>query len=115
VTHDDRVTAALVQAAARRVMRRGLTATELDRAIPLVRYGYGAAAGGAYGLMADRVGGITASATWGTVLWIVGDEIALRAIGGLEEASADRGQAFTCHLVYGLTTEAVRRVVRFLR
>jgi hypothetical protein len=115
VTQDDRATAVFIRAAAHRVLKRRLTPSQLCRAIPIVRYGYGAVAGVAYGLLVDRVGGgVAAGAAWGTALWIVGDRIALPAVAGPDNGQAEHAQAFTCHLVYGLTTEAVRRFVRSL-
>lgn len=86
----------------------------------LVHYGYGALMGGIYGAVrADRhhpdlEGGLA----WGTVLWLLGDELVVPLLG-LSEGPAERPirehtRELAGHLVYGagtaVATQALHRV-----
>ena len=95
-----------------------LTHEERAKEGPVVHYAYGALVGGLYGGLAEywsliRTGFGT---TYGTALFVGGDLLAVPALG-LSKPLADYPASsfaapLTAHLVYGATTELVRRVVR---
>jgi uncharacterized membrane protein YagU involved in acid resistance len=55
-------------------------------------------------------------APFGAAVWLIADEIVVPAIGlsksGKEYPLSTHVYAFASHLVYGITTEVVRRTVR---
>ncbi len=97
---------------------RRLSPSEQDVAGPLMHYGFGIAVGAVYGALAEtrpeltRFGGVP----FGLGVWASADEVAVPALG-LSAAPWDRplrahSYSMLSHAVYGLTTEAVRKVVR---
>jgi uncharacterized membrane protein YagU involved in acid resistance len=97
---------------------RRLLQSEQDVAGPLMHYGFGIAVGAVYGALAEtrpevtRFGGVP----FGLGVWASADEVAVPA-AGLSAAPWDRplrahSYSMLSHAVYGLTTEAVRKVVR---
>jgi putative membrane protein len=85
---------------------------------PVVHYAFGALMGGVYGALAEAIPETTAGlgTTFGSVLFVGAD---LFAVPALNLSSSPEGapistlaSPFAAHLVYGLTTEAVRRLVR---
>ena len=117
---DEDATQKLAQALATRTLHRSLTKAELQTAGPIVHYTYGTLVGGLYGAAAEQSTRVRAlaGAGYGTALWAIGDEIAVPAFG-LSRPSTEfpprvHVQALTAHLVYGVTTELVRRAVRAL-
>jgi putative membrane protein len=97
---------------------RHLWQSEQDVAGPLMHYGFGIAVGAVYGALAEtrpevtRFGGVP----FGLGVWASADEVAVPA-AGLSAAPWDRplrahSYSMLSHAVYGLTTEAVRKVVR---
>jgi len=108
------------QAVATRTIDRPLTREELEIAAPAVHYAFGGTMGAVYGALAEVSPAVRAlgGTGWGTAVWIGGDEIAVPLLG-LSRPNADysleaHAQSFAAHLVYGLTTEFVRRGVRAL-
>jgi hypothetical protein len=103
------------QAVARYLIGRHLTRDELRIAAPLVHYTFGAAVGALYGAYVERRP--RGSGAWlGATLWLAADEIAMPVLG-LSEPTTRRPlemhmQSLAAHLVYGATTEAVRRSVQ---
>ena len=103
------------QAAARYLIGRYLTRDELRIAAPVVHYSFGAVVGAIYGAYVERRRG--GSGAWlGAALWLAADEIAMPVLG-LSEPTTRRPlemhmQSLAAHLVYGTTTEAVRRSVQ---
>jgi uncharacterized membrane protein YagU involved in acid resistance len=104
---------ATVAAAGRRLSR-----SEQDAAGPLMHYGFGIAVGAVYGALAEtrpeltRFGGVP----FGLGVWASADEVAVPA-AGLSAAPWERplrahSYSMLSHAVYGLTTEAVRKMVR---
>ena len=89
---DTNATEVLAQAIAVRVIDRPLNKEELKIAGPAVHYGYGVA------------------------LWAIGDELAVPTFGlskpNSEYPLETHVQALAAHVVYGVTTEMVRRGVR---
>jgi len=95
-----------------------LTRKEKKVAGPAVHYGFGTLTGGLYGAMAELAPAVTRGAglPFGTAVWLGADEVAVPALR-LSEPPLDypvsvHGKALAAHLVYGLTTETVRRLVR---
>ena len=112
---------ATVRAAAR--LSRGLFHHELGKrekevAGPALHYGFGALTGAVYGALAELTPGVTrgAGAPFGAAVWLAADEItvpALRLSGPpWEYPPLVHARALGAHLVYGLATEGLRRLVR---
>lgn len=85
---------------------------------PIVHYTFGALMGGLYGGLAEysSVARSGFGTTFGSLLFAGGDLLAVPALG-LSKPLADYpassyANPFTAHLVYGATTELVRRLVR---
>jgi putative membrane protein len=118
---DQNATELTAQAIAAHTIDRPLTDDELAIAAPAVHYGFGASMGALYGALAEAAPARTTVATgaaFGTLIWIGGDEIAV-PLFGLSKANAEysletHAQAWAAHIVYGVTTELVRRGVRRL-
>ncbi len=93
------------------------TKTKAGKAI---HWGFGAAAGAAYGALAEYYPAATdkEGATFGLALMTLTEETALPAMGvteAVEEHTArERTSEATSHLVYGLVAERVRSFVRSL-
>jgi putative membrane protein len=84
----------------------------------LVHYAYGTLVGGLYGMAAEEWRPVREGegALFGAGLWLVSDEIAVPALK-LSKAPRDyplkaHAGALVSHLVYGVTTELVRRGLR---
>jgi hypothetical protein len=91
---------------------------EQDAAGPLLHYGFGTAVGAVYGVLAETRPEVTrlAGVPFGLGVWASADEVAVPA-GGLSAAPWERPlrahtYSILSHAVYGLTTEAVRKLVR---
>jgi putative membrane protein len=101
------------------VFGRPLTADEKRIGGPIVHYGFGAVMGAVYGGAAETVPQVRSGfgAGFATALFVGMDELAVPALGfGRWPRSAaelpKHAEAWGAHLVYGATTELVRRVVR---
>ncbi len=85
-----------------------------------IRWGFGAAAGAAYGALAEYYPAATdkEGAAFGLALMALTEETALPAMGvsapAEEQTPRERTSEATSHLVYGLVVERVRCVVRNL-
>jgi putative membrane protein len=104
-------------------LSRGLFHHELSQkekkiAGPAVHYSFGTLTGVAYGMLAEVAPGVTrgAGAPFGTAVWLGADEVgvpALRLSGPpWEHPPSVHARALAAHLVYGVATEGVRRLVR---
>ena len=100
------------------VAHRSLTKEQKKQAGPVVHYAFGTLVGAAYGTASEldprvRCG---AGVPFGTALWIGTDEVAVPALGlagsPKNQPASSHAQYFAAHVVYGLTTEMVRRAVR---
>ena len=115
---DENATEQVAQAISRRTIERRLTRDELEVAAPAVHYGFGALMGTVYGVIAERSSRITAvgGAGYGALIWALADEVAVPAFGfsrpSTEFPLETHAQALAAHLVYGMTTEGVRRGMR---
>ena len=97
---------------------RHLSWQEKEKGGPVVHYAFGALMGAAYGVLAES--SRSARAGFGTVfasaLFAGADLVAVPALnlsGSPAEASVSSlASPFSAHVVYGVTTEGVRRAVR---
>jgi len=87
---------------------------------PIVHYAFGALAGGVYGGLAEY-SELTRSGfgtTFGSALFTIADLLAVPALHLSppvdQQPKAALATPFTAHIVYGVTTELVRRIVRNL-
>jgi putative membrane protein len=84
----------------------------------VVHYAFGVATGGLYGAIAELKPATTAGAglPFGATVWLIADEIIVPALGLSKPPTAyplsTHAYSIASHLVYGLTTEIVRREVR---
>jgi hypothetical protein len=84
----------------------------------VVHYAFGVATGGLYGAIAELKPATTAGAglPFGAAVWLIADEIIVPALGlsktPTEYPTSTHAYSIASHLVYGLTTEIVRREVR---
>lgn len=83
----------------------------------MVHYAMGAGSGMVYGLAAEVLPKSSAGygALFGAALWMLADEVGVPAAGLAkspdETPASQQASALAAHLVYGLTTDAVRRGV----
>lgn len=99
---------------------RPLDRGELKVGATAVHFGFGAAMGGLYGALYEispatrKMGG----AAFGTTVWAAADEMAMPMLGlsgpTTQRAPERHVHAFAAHIVFGVTTEIVRRGVRAL-
>lgn len=97
---------------------RPLTERERQRTGPLFHYAFGAIAGALYGAAAEvkpeyaSAGGVP----FGAAVWLTADEIGLPAFGLARHPTtyplSRHAAALGTHIVFGLTTEGVRRLLR---
>jgi hypothetical protein len=117
LSEDQNANELVAQTVAETTMGRSLTDRELSVAAPAVHYSFGTAIGGLYGALAGRsvAARSLAGATFGAAVWGIADEIAMPALGLSERTdvqSAERHlHSFASHIVFGVTTELVRRGV----
>ncbi len=82
-----------------------------------VHYAFGGAVGAIYGAAASRTDDVSAWAglPFGATVWLVADEMGVPlsglSKGPFEYPLATHANALAAHLVYGITTEMVRRLV----
>jgi putative membrane protein len=99
------------------VIERKLTGDEKKTAGPIVHYAFGTGMGAAYGALAEAtpVAAAGRGLLFGTALWFGADEVAVPALGlskpPLTYPPSTHLNALAAHLVYGLTTDVVRRAV----
>ncbi|HUQ31778.1 MAG TPA: DUF1440 domain-containing protein [Pyrinomonadaceae bacterium] len=91
---------------------------EKEAAGAVVHYAFGAAMGGVYGIAVEVAPEASAAfgIPFGAVFWLAADEVAVPLLGLAKPPSeyplTTHAYSLASHLVYGLTAEAVRRVVR---
>lgn len=105
-------------AVARPVIGRRLTEEEKEVAGPIAHYLFGALMGAMYGASAETQPSTTAGAgvPFGTAVWLAADEVGL-PLAGLSAPPTKYPlsrhlTAFASHMVFGLTVEGVRRLLR---
>jgi putative membrane protein len=100
------------------VFDHSLTKNEKKGAGPAVHYAFGASMGGMYGMAAEVAPNATVGfgLGFGAALWLAADEVMVPALGLAkppnQTPAAQHALALASHLVYGLTTELTRRIVR---
>ena len=115
---DDDAAERLANAISVEVFDRELTKSEKEVGGVAFHYAMGITSGALYGAVAEIIPESTVGLGlgFGTAVWILADEGIVPAIG-LSKAPTEyplsiHAYAFSSHLVYGLTTEVVRRAVR---
>jgi putative membrane protein len=106
------------QAVATHAVGRDLTRAELKVAAPAVHYVFGSTLATMYGGLAETSPHVTAGVGigYGVAVWAAADEVAMPILGlarrGQQYPVEAHLQSLAAHLVYGMTTEIVRRGVR---
>jgi putative membrane protein len=114
-THGEREPPTLL---AERVAGHELTAPQKEIAIETIHWGFGALTGAAYGALAEYYPAATAKdgAGFGMALSSLTHGTVLPAMGSSaepeEQTARERTSEMASHVVYGVVTETVRRVVR---
>ena len=108
------------QTVANHALGRPLDRRELKVGATTIHFAFGAAMGALYGAFYEvspttrEMGG----AAFGTAVWAAADEIAMPALGLSGPTTDDPPErhvhAFAAHIVFGVTTEIVRRGIRAL-
>lgn len=100
------------------ILDRKLTKDEKQIAGAVAHYAMGVVSGGIYGLAAEVTPAATVGAglPFGAAVWLLADEVIVPA-AGLSKGPAEyplsiHAYALASHLVFGVSTEAVRRTVR---
>jgi putative membrane protein len=108
----------VAQFAAEHTIGRPLTRDELAVAAPVVHFAFGSAMGALYGYFVEsgHKAGVKNGAQFGMSVWAAADEAAMPVLG-LSNSTLERPrelhmQSFASHVVFGVTTEMVRRTVR---
>jgi hypothetical protein len=103
---------------AREVLGREPSQREREIAGPALHYALGAVTGAAHGALAEVAPGVArgAGVPFGIAVWLAADVIGVPAFGlappPTQTPPSVHARALGAHLVYGLTTEAVRRAMR---
>jgi putative membrane protein len=114
----DDATQKTAAALAEPILERKLTKEEKQTAGPAVHYAFGATMGAFYGALAEAMpsAALGRGLTFGAGLWFGADEVAVPALGFAPPPSqtpvSTHVSALAAHLVYGLTTDLVRRTLR---
>lgn len=104
--------------ASEKILHRELSTEEKKKAGPYIHYGFGTIVGTIYGIMAEEFPVATSGfgTAYATGVFLVADEGAVSALGlgakPNEVPLSSHAKALASHLVYGVSTESVRRVVR---
>jgi putative membrane protein len=93
-----------------------LSRPEEENGGPIVHYAFGALAGGFYGALAEYSSTVTAGfgTSFGGALFRTTDSLAIPALNLAPSPSDQPASPFAAHIVYGATTELVRRILRSL-
>ncbi len=97
-----------------------LTKKEREIAGPAMHYAMSATSGAIYGIASELapITSVAAGLPFGAAVWLIADDIAVPALGFSKSPTAyplsTHAYALSSHLVYGLTTDLVRRLVRKL-
>ena len=115
--HDNAATK-VAAVAAETLADEELTAPERERGGAWVHYLFAGGAGAVYGLLASCIGvrGVGAGAAYGALIWVGANVMVLPGLALSKPAHQytprEEGASLAGHLVYGVTTELVRRAVR---
>lgn len=100
-----------------KVFHHELTEDEKRLAGPAVHYAFGAAMGALYGGLAEVSPAVSRGAgmPFGTAVWLAADEVGVPAMGLAKKPTeypvTVHASALGAHLVYGVTTDLVRRLM----
>jgi hypothetical protein len=100
------------------ILKRPLRRDELAVGAAAMHYGFGTAMGALYGALAEVSPQITRGfgTGYGSMVWAGADELGMPALGlsrpTTERPAEAHAQSFAAHMVFGLTLEVVRRLVR---
>lgn len=114
----DDATERLANIISKTVSGHELTKQEKADAGTVIHYAFGVASGGLYGAAAEVLPKVTTGAgvPFGVLIWLTADE-GIVPLLGLSKTPADyppstHAYSFVSHIVYGLTADGVRRIVR---
>jgi hypothetical protein len=113
----DPATVKAADAIVERAAGRHLTKAQKPAAGEVMHYAFGSAMGALYGAVTQAAPrtAIAWGLPFGALLWLAADEIGVPALGlsrgPWETPPSTHAYALASHLVYGLTTDVVRRVV----
>jgi putative membrane protein len=99
-------------------LNRHLTKEEKKKAGSVVHYAYGTMIGGFYGAMAEFAPAVTKGngSAYALAAFVAGDEIAVPKLGFSKPPQQQpvkvHAEALAAHVVYGVTTDTIRRGVR---
>lgn len=115
---DDNAAVRAGNAVAEFILDKKLTKEEKETAGAIAHYVMGVTSGAIYGAVAEALPESTVGEglPFGAAVWLIADEAVVPALG-LSKSAKDyplstHAYAFASHLVFGLTTELVRRAVR---
>ncbi len=117
-SEQDDAPARLANAIAVAALDHELTQREKEAAGTAFHYAMGATSGALYGAVAEIIPRVKAGAglPFGAAVWVIADEGVVPALGLSKPATeypiSIHAYAFTSHLIFGLTTEVVRRAMR---
>lgn len=115
---DENATVKTAKRISRKLFEHELTRNEKQIAGPVVHYGYGSLVGALYGGLSELLPVTSAGLglPFGFALWLLGDEIAVPALGlGKHPAEYPvqvHADALAAHFMYGATTDLLRRVLQ---
>jgi hypothetical protein len=115
---DDNAAVRTGNAVSELVLDHHLTKSEKETAGAVAHYAMGATSGAIYGAVAEFMPVATAceGTAFGAAVWLIADEAVVPGLGlsrkSSEYPASVHTYAIASHLVYGLTTELVRRAVR---
>jgi len=114
---DDDATIRTANAVSELVLHHHLAKSEKEKAGAVVHYAFGVSSGAIYGAVAEVMPAATVceGTAFGAAVWLIADEGIVPALG-LSRKPTDyplsiHAHSFVSHLVYGLTTELVRRAM----
>lgn len=103
---------------AEKILHRELSQEEKTKASPYIHYGFGTVMGTLYGIAAEQFPAATSGfgIAYATGVFLIADEGAVVALGlgakPTEVPLSSHAYALASHLVYGVSTESVRRGIR---
>ena len=115
---DEPATVKAAEVISENVFDHYLTKEEKEAAGPAVHYAMGAVSGLFYGAAAEiaPISTVGAGLPFGTAVWLIADDVVVPALGlskpPTEYPLSTHAYALSSHLIYGLTTDMVRRAVR---
>jgi putative membrane protein len=116
----DPATLKLARRLSREFLHREISDENVQAAEAITHYGFGTVMGGVYGGLSEYIPQARAGfgSAYATMLFVGADEIAVPLAGLSAKANevplSSHVLGFTAHMVYGLTTELVRRGTRKL-